>query len=36
MGKISELFFGSLYDWSRAWGLTSSASVGEFLESLVI
>ena len=34
LAKIIELFFGSLYDWSRAWGLTSSPSVGEFLASL--
>jgi hypothetical protein len=33
LAKIIELFFGSLYDWSRAWGLTSSPSVGEFLAS---
>ena len=32
--KIIETFFGSLYDWSRAWGLTSSPSVGDFLASL--
>jgi hypothetical protein len=34
LAKIIEIFFGSLYDWSRAWGLTSSPSVGEFLASL--
>ena len=34
VGKIIEIFFGSLYDWSRAWGLTSSSSVGDFLASL--
>ena len=34
MAKIIEIFFVSLYDWSRAWGLTSSQSVGEFLTSL--
>ncbi len=32
--KIIEIFFVSLYDWSKAWGLTSSPSVGEFLASL--
>ncbi len=35
MGKIIETFFGSLNDWSRVWGLTSSSFVGDFLESLV-
>ena len=34
VAKIIELFFISLYDWSRAWGLTTSPSVGEFLASL--
>ena len=34
MAKIIELFFITLYDWSRAWGLTHSPSVGEFLDSL--
>ncbi len=34
LDKLSEIFFGVLYDWSRAWGLTSSLSVGEFLVSL--
>ncbi len=33
VAKIIEIFFVSLFDWSRAWGLTSSNSVGEFLES---
>jgi hypothetical protein len=33
LAKIIEIFFVSLFDWSRAWGLTSSTSVGEFLES---
>ena len=33
MAKVIELFFVSLFDWSRAWGLTSSPSMGEFLES---
>ena len=28
------MFFTSLFDWSRAWGLSSSPSVGEFLASL--
>ena len=34
MGRIIETLFGTLFDWARAWGLTSSCSVGEFLESL--
>ena len=34
MTKVIELFFASLFDWSRAWGLTSCPSVGEFLASL--
>jgi hypothetical protein len=34
LDKLSEIFFGALYDWSRAWGLTSSPSVGEFFVSL--
>jgi hypothetical protein len=34
MDKLLEIFFGVLYDWSRAWGFTSSPSVGEFLASL--
>ena len=34
VGRIIENFFGSLFDWARVWGLTSSSSVGDFLESL--
>ena len=34
MAKLLELFLTTLYDWSRAWGLTTSPSVGEFLDSL--
>ena len=34
MAKLIELFFNTLYDWSKAWGLTLSPSVGEFLASL--
>ena len=34
MTKVIELFFASLFDWSRARGLTSSLSIGEFLASL--
>ena len=33
-GKIIERAMGSLYDWSSAWGLCLSQSLGEFLESL--
>jgi hypothetical protein len=29
--KIIELFMGSLYDWSRAWGFSSSHSLGGLL-----
>jgi hypothetical protein len=36
VGKIIETFFGSLFDWSCAWGLILSSSVGDFLESLII
>jgi hypothetical protein len=36
VGKIMESFFGSLFDWSRVWGLTLSSSIGDFLESLAI
>ena len=34
MTKVIELFFASLFDWSRAWGLTTSPLVGQFLVSL--
>ncbi len=34
MDKLLEIFIGVLFDWSRAWGFTSSPSVGEFLVSL--
>ena len=33
LAKTIEIFFVTLFDWSRVWGLTSSTSVGEFLES---
>ena len=36
MDKLLETFFGFLFDWSRAWGFTSSPSVGEFLISLAV
>ena len=32
--KILELFIGSLFDWSHAWGFSSTHSLGDFLESL--
>ena len=35
VAKIIEVFFGSLYDWSKVWGFTSSPSVGDFLDSLM-
>jgi hypothetical protein len=34
LAKLFELFFSTLYDWSMAWGLTTSLSVGDFLASL--
>ncbi len=34
LDKLLEIFFGVLFDWSRAWGLTSSPSIGDFLASL--
>ena len=34
VAKFIKLFFATLFNWSRAWGLTSSLSVGEFLVSL--
>ena len=34
--KLLEIFRGVLFDWSRAWGVTSSPSIGEFLVSLAI
>ena len=34
LDKIIEIFFGTLYDWSQAWDLTSSPSAGDFLDSL--
>ena len=32
--QLLALFSGSLYDWARAWGLTSSDSLPLFLSSL--
>ena len=34
VGKIIERVMGSLYDWSCAWGICSSHSLGDYLESL--
>jgi hypothetical protein len=34
VGRLIEILFSSLFDWARVWGLTSSCSVGDFLESL--
>ena len=34
VAKVIEMFFATLFDWSRARGLTSSLSIGEFLASL--
>ena len=34
LARITEFFYGSLFDWSRAWGLSCSPSVGDFLASL--
>ena len=33
--QLLALFTGSLFDWSRAWGLTSSDSIPMFLSSLL-
>ena len=32
--QMLALFFGSLFDWARVWGLTSSDSIPFFLSSL--
>ena len=34
--QLLALFSGSLFDWARAWGLTSSDSISLFLSSLLI
>ena len=31
---LLESFSGLLFDWSRAWGLTSATSLADFLASL--
>ena len=33
--QLLAFFSGSLFDWSRAWGLTSSDSLPIFLSSLL-
>jgi hypothetical protein len=32
--KLSELFFGLLFDWARTWRLTSEVSLASFVVSL--
>jgi hypothetical protein len=32
--KLLELFFGLLFDWARAWGLTPLLSLPDFVASL--
>ncbi len=32
--QIIEIFIGSLFGWSHAWGLTSVSSLGDFFKSL--
>ena len=32
--QLLAIFSGSLFDWARAWGLTSSDSLALFLSSL--
>ena len=32
--QLLAIFSGSLFDWARAWGLTSSESLPLFLSSL--
>ena len=34
--QLLALFFGSHFDWARAWGLTSSDSIPLFLSSLLL
>ena len=31
---LTEFCMSTLFDWSRAWGFTTSISVGGFMESL--
>ena len=32
--KLTELFFGTLFDWARVWGFTSAVSLADFVASL--
>jgi hypothetical protein len=32
--KLSELFFGLLFDWARVWGFTPEVSLANFVVSL--
>jgi hypothetical protein len=32
--KLTELFFGTLFDWARVGGLTSAMSLADFVVSL--
>ena len=34
MGWLIEFCMATLFDWSRAWGFTTSISVGGFIKSL--
>jgi hypothetical protein len=34
MDKLLEFFYDALFDWSQAWGFTSTSFVGEFVVSL--
>ena len=34
VGQLIEFCMVSLFDWARDWGLTTSTSIGGFLESL--
>jgi hypothetical protein len=34
VGQVIEFCMGSLFDWAKAWGRTTSTSIGGFLESL--
>ena len=34
MAKLTELFFGTLFDWARVWGFTSALSLADFVVSL--
>ena len=32
--KLTELFFGTLFDWARVWGFASDLSLVDFVASL--